>query len=46
LYVADPANKTKDIVIPRKQDIIGVDGMDDVEGYNHYDEMNLFIDLP
>ena len=46
LYVAGPAYKTKHVVVPRKQDIISVDSMDDVEGYKQYDEMNLFIDLP
>ena len=30
----------------RKQHIIGVDGVDDVEAYNNYDEMLLFIDFP
>ena len=46
LHVADPAKKTKHVVVPRKQGIIGVDGIDDVEGYNQYDEINLFTDLP
>ena len=45
LYVADPAKKTKHVVVLRKQDIIGVEGIDDVEEYNQYDQMNLFIDL-
>ena len=45
LYVADPAKKTKHIVVPGKQDIIGVEGIDDVEEYNQYDQMNLFTDL-
>jgi hypothetical protein len=44
--VADPAKKTKYVVVPGKQDIIEVHGIDDVEGYNQYDEMNLFTDLP
>ena len=29
-----------------KHHIIGVDGVDDVEAYNNYDEMSLFIDFP
>ena len=29
-----------------KQDIIGVDGINNVEDYNQYNEMNLFTDLP
>ena len=33
LFVADPAKKTKHVVIPRKQDIIGVESIDDVEEY-------------
>ena len=45
LYVADPAKKTKHIVTPRKQDIIGVEGIEDAEEYNQYDQMNLFTDL-
>jgi hypothetical protein len=44
--IPDPAKKTKHVVVPIKQDIIGVDGIDDVEEYNQYDEMNLFTDLP
>jgi hypothetical protein len=46
LYIADPAKKIKHVVVPGKQDIIGVDGIDDVEEYNQYDEMNLFTDVP
>ena len=45
LYVADPAKKTKHVVIPGKQDIIGVKGIDDVQEYNQYDQMNPFTDL-
>ena len=45
LYVADPAKKTKYVVILGKRDIIGVEGIDDVEEYNQYDQMNLFTDL-
>ena len=33
------------MVASGKQHIIGVDGMDDVEAYNNYDEMPLFIDF-
>ena len=46
LYVADPAKKVKHVVVPGKQDIIEVDGINDVEDYNQYNEMNLFTDLP
>ena len=46
LYVANLAKKTKHVVVPGKQDIIGVEGIDDVEEYNQYDQINLFTDLP
>ena len=46
LYVANPAKKTKHVVVLEKQDIIGVEGIDDLEEYNQYDQMNLFTDLP
>ena len=39
-------NKTNHMVASRKQHIIGVDGVDDVEAYNIYDVMPLFIDFP
>ena len=29
-----------------QQDIIRVEGIDDVKEYNQYDQMNLFTDLP
>ena len=29
-----------------QQDIIRVEGIDDVKKYNQYDQMNLFTDLP
>ena len=41
-----PPKKTKHVVTSRKQHIIGVDGMDDVEAYNNYDEMLLFTNFP
>ena len=33
------------MVASEKHHIIGIDGMDDVEAYNNYDEMPLFIDF-
>ena len=42
----DPAKKIKYVVVSGKQDIIGVDGIDDVEEYNQHEKMNLFTDLP
>ena len=41
-----PKKKAKHVVASGKQHIIRVDGMDDVEAYNNYDEMPLFIDFP
>ena len=41
-----PLKKTKHVVVSRKQHIIEVDGVDDVEAYNNYDEMPLFINFP
>ena len=38
--------KTKHVVASGKQHIIGVDGLDDVEAYNNYDEMPLFTNFP
>ena len=37
--------KTKHVVAFEKQHIIGVDGVDDVEAYNNYDEMPLFTNF-
>ena len=51
-YMSDPQSnlspkkKTKHVVASEKQHIIEVDGVDDVEAYNNYDEMPLFIDFP
>ena len=41
-----PKKKTKHVVAFRKQHIIGVDGVNDVEAYNNYDEIPLFTDFP
>ena len=41
-----PPKKAKHVVDSGKQHIIGVDGVDDVEAYNNYDEIPLFIDFP
>ena len=50
-YMSDPQSnlppkKTKHVVASEKHHIIGVDGVDDVEAYNNYDEMPLFTDFP
>ena len=41
-----PKKKTKHVIASGKQHIIGVDGVDDVEEYNNYAKMQLFIDIP
>jgi hypothetical protein len=41
-----PKKKTKHVVVSRKQHIIGVDGMDDVDEYNNYAKMQPFTDFP
>ena len=45
-YQINPANEKKHIVISGKQRILGVDGVEDAEEYNKYDEMELFTDFP
>jgi type I site-specific restriction endonuclease len=37
--------RVKHVVVPGKQHIIGVDGVEDVEAYNNYNEMSLFTDF-
>jgi hypothetical protein len=50
-YMLDPYSvlptkkRIKHVIVPGKQHIIGVDGVDDVETYNNYDEMSLFTDF-
>ena len=36
----------RQITLWSQQDIIRVEGIDDVKEYNQYDQMNLFTDLP
>ena len=46
LYIANPCHKNqKHIVASGKQSIIGVDGVNDVEAFNDYDDMQLFTDI-
>ncbi|WVZ82866.1 hypothetical protein U9M48_030076 [Paspalum notatum var. saurae] len=46
-YILDPSQKKqKHIVASSKQSIIGVDGVDDIDAYNGYDNIEFFIDLP
>lgn len=42
LSIQPPKKKPKHVVIPGKQHIIGVDGVEDVDAYNKFDEMPLF----
>lgn len=44
-YVTDPSNLKKDMVISGKQRILGVDDVEDIEAYNQYENMTLFIDF-
>jgi hypothetical protein len=39
-------DKLKHVVFPRKQQAIGVDGVSDMEDFNQFNYMSLFIDLP
>ena len=43
--VTPPKKTTKHVVASGKQHIIAVDSVYDVEAYNNYDEMPLFIDF-
>jgi hypothetical protein len=43
--VISPKKKTKHVAVSGKQHIIGVDGVDNVEAYNNYDEMPLLTDF-
>lgn len=47
-YVRDLScrNKEKHIVVSGKQNIIGVDGVEDIEAYNEYENLELFTDVP
>jgi hypothetical protein len=39
-------DKSKHVVFPRKQQAIGVDGVSDMEDFNQFNDMSLFIDHP
>ena len=45
-YKVTSPRRRQHMIASGKQHIIGVDGVDDVEAYNNYDEMLLFIDFP
>ena len=39
-------DKPKHVVFPGKQQAIGVDGVSDIEDFNQFNDMSLFIDHP
>jgi hypothetical protein len=43
-YVLDPKHEKKHIVVPGKQQVIGVDNVEDEEEYNQCDEVSFFVD--
>jgi hypothetical protein len=45
LSIRPPRKKIMHVVVPGKQHLIGVDGVDDVEAHNNYEEMHLFSDF-
>jgi hypothetical protein len=44
VYILDPKDKKKHIVVPGKQRVIGVDNVEDKEEYKKFDEVPFFID--
>ena len=43
-YILDPKGEKKYIVVPGKQQILGVDGVEDEEEYNQFDDVPFFVD--
>src|SRR5438128_7049077 len=43
-YITDPVNAKKEIVLPGKQRVAGVDNVTDPEEYNQFDDVPLFGD--
>jgi hypothetical protein len=41
-YIIDPADRSKNFVLPGKRRIIGVDNVDDEEAFDHFDEIPPF----
>jgi len=39
-------DKPKHVVFPGKQQIVGVDGVSDLEDFNKFSDMSLFVDHP
>ncbi|XP_066159869.1 uncharacterized protein [Oryza sativa Japonica Group] len=45
-YVIDPFDDKMAIVVPGKQNIVGIDSIEDASDYNQYDDVPLFTDFP
>jgi hypothetical protein len=43
-YILDPKDEKKHIVVPGKQQVVGVDNMEEEEEYNQFEEVSLFVD--
>jgi hypothetical protein len=43
-YIFDPKDEKKYIIVLRKQQLVGVDDVDDEEDYNQCDELPFFMD--
>jgi hypothetical protein len=43
-YILDLKDEKKHIVVPGKQQVIGVDNVEDEEEYNQFDEVPFFVD--
>ncbi|XP_015637678.1 uncharacterized protein [Oryza sativa Japonica Group] len=45
-YVSDPSDDKMAIAVPGKQNIVGIDSIEDASDYNQYDDVPLFTDFP
>jgi hypothetical protein len=43
-YILDPKDEKKHIIVPAKQQVVGVDNMEDEKEYNQFDEVTFFMD--
>jgi hypothetical protein len=44
-YILDPKDENKYIVVPGKQQVVGVNDVEDKEEYNQCDEVPFFVDI-
>jgi hypothetical protein len=44
VYILDLKDEKKHIVVPSKQQVVGVDNVEDEEEYNQFDEVPFFVD--